>query len=58
MMAGRPAEEPKMRIYIDADEEYYFPKNLKKSNISVSGASCTSVKISEDLGNSRGDDKA
>mgnify|MGYP006920852860 FL=1 len=42
-------EEPKMRIYIDADEEYYFPKNLKKSNISVSGASCTSVKISEDL---------
>ena len=42
-------EEPKMRIYIDADEEYYFPKNLKKSNLSVSGASCTSVKISEDL---------
>lgn len=42
-------EEPRLRVYVEADEEYYFPKNLKKGNVSVSGASCISLKISEDL---------
>ena len=42
-------EEPQIRVFIDVDDGYYFSKGLGKGNVSVSGAACKSVAISEDL---------
>lgn len=42
-------EEPKIKIYLNAEDEYYFPKSLKKSSVSVKGATCTALKIDSDL---------
>lgn len=42
-------EEPKLRIYVDAEDECYFQKNMSKSSVSVSGAACTALQITGDL---------
>lgn len=45
----KAGEEPKIKVYIGASDEYYFKKGMSKSKVSVhGGGSCTSLKITDE----------
>lgn len=45
----KAGEEPKIKVYLGAADEYYFKKGMSKSKVSVhGGGSCTSLKIRDE----------